>query len=329
MQVKADTILWPSKPRRGFLFWRRSLIVQPYQIGIVIRDGEVVDVFSEGARRLPKGEVRTYVASTAPFSPVFSLKDPDDQGEPDEGIALDQPALTADGQPVTGRIALTLSVNPDHAERLLQLLGPRGRTITRPYVADVIKGELLAKVLALDIHKHTSGELRGNEALLRGMYASLETELTSTISRYGLRLDNFYVNWDLTHDERERIKEQRHEDELREIEREREREEARNRKKQAPPERPQPSPPWPEPARNPPPPAPPAPTVRSGRSYMVYTDKPTKRTTIHDESCRFYRNRKATRRSDNWWHGPYASKEQARSSSKNAGALHECGVCRP
>lgn len=203
---------------------RGKFTVWPYQVGIVMRSGEVVDIFSEGERRLPRGEVRTYVASTAPFHLTFWLKDPGDATQPSEGVALEQPVLTADGQLVTGRIDLTLSVMPKQVEYLLQLLGPRG-AISEQEVADAIKYELLAKVLALDLHRHTSSDLRGNRDLFKGIYESLQVELTSTIRRYGLRLDNFYVNWGLTPEEQERIKEQRHRNIIRDIEREEELEE--------------------------------------------------------------------------------------------------------
>ena len=203
---------------------RGKFTVWPYQVGIVMRSGEVVDIFSEGERRLPRGEVRTYVASTAPFHLTFWLKDPGDATQPSEGVALEQPVLTADGQLVTGRIDLTLSVMPKQVEYLLQLLGPRG-AIAEQEVADAIKYELLAKVLALDLHRHTSSDLRGNRDLFKGIYESLQVELTSTIRRYGLRLDNFYVNWGLTPEEQERIKEQRHRNIIRDIEREEELEE--------------------------------------------------------------------------------------------------------
>ena len=220
-------VLAPGRPRRRFPWLRRRLTLEPYQVGIVIRDGRVEEVFAEGARRLPRGEVRTHVASTAPFNLVFWLKDPGDPSEPDEGIALDQPVLTSDSQLVTGRIDLTLSVVPDNAERLLQL--PRSRGVVTPAdVGDAIRAELLAKVLALDIHRHSAGDLRGNRDLFKGIGASLETELASTIARYGLNLDNFYVNWGLTHEERERIEEQQHESAIRDIERKKELEEAEN-----------------------------------------------------------------------------------------------------
>ena len=214
-QPRDDLVLAPGEPRRG------RLTVYPYRVGIVICNGRVEGVYHEGTTRLPRGDVRTYIASIAPFNLTFWLQDPGDPSEPGEGIALDQPVLTADGQLVTGRIDLTLSVVPDSAEHLLQLLGPQ-RHITRRHIADAIKGELLAKVLALDLHRHTAGDLRGNRDLFQGIYASLELELASTISRYGLKLDNFYVNWGLNPEEWERIKEERHRSLIRDIERQRE-----------------------------------------------------------------------------------------------------------
>ena len=155
---------------------RGKFTVWPYQVGIVMRSGEVVDIFSQGAQRLPRGEVRTYIVSTAPFHLTFWLKDPGDADQPTEGVALDQPVLTADGQLVTGRIDLTLSVVPKNVEYLLQLLAPRG-AIAAQEVADAIKWELLAKVLALDLHRHTAGDLRGNRDLFKGIFESLQIEL--------------------------------------------------------------------------------------------------------------------------------------------------------
>ena len=205
---RIDPILRPGEPRRAFPFARPSLTVGPYEAAIVIRDGKVMDIFTQGTK-LPGGDVQAYVASTAPFNLTFWLKDSGDPAEPSEGIALEQPVLTADDQPVTGRIDLTLSVIPGEAERLLQLLGPSRRSITSHDVARAIEGELLAKALALDIHNHTASDLRGNRDLFVGIYNSLQTELASTISRYGMRLDNFYINWGLTPEEQESIKEQR------------------------------------------------------------------------------------------------------------------------
>ena len=208
-----DTILWEVEPDVGVLPWQRSLTVMPFHIGVVIRDGEVVDVFESGKRDLPKGNVRTYVASASPFTLTFWLKDPEDAKEPAEGAVLDQdlPVLTSDGEVVTGRIDLTLRAVRKNVEYLFQLLRQGSGDVMRRDVSDAIKGELLAKVLALDIHRHTAKELRGNRDLFGGIYESVNIELASTIRVYGLQLDNFTVMWGLTRQERERLRKQRHE----------------------------------------------------------------------------------------------------------------------
>ena len=82
------------------------------------------------------------------------------------------------------------------------------------------------------------------------------------------------------------------------------------------------------------PPRPPAVPVddnspRSVSGYGVYTDLAFRYSTIHSGSCWHYQNRKRNLRPDNYWHGPYASKAQARSSSKTVGQVRECGNCKP
>lgn len=210
--MREDTILWEVEPDVGVLPWQRSLTVMPFHIGVVIRDGEVVDVFESGKRDLPKGNVRTYEASASPFTLTFWLKDPEDAKEPAEGAVLDQdlPVLTSDSEVVTGRIDLTLRVVWKNVEYLFQLLRQGSGVVMRRDVSDAIKGELLAKVLALDIHRHTANELRGNRDLFGGIYESVNIELASTIRVYGLQLDNFTVMWGLTRQERERLRKQRH-----------------------------------------------------------------------------------------------------------------------
>ena len=228
-QEEHDTlILRPGRPTGGL--FGKSLTVGPYQVGIVVRDGELQPPFSEGAMRLPRGhQVETYVASTAPFNLVFWLADPGDPARPAQGISLNQPALTADGLPVTGRIELTLSVTSEYTSRLLRLRRMGQHEIRASDVSNAIRGELVAKVLALELHRYTSDELRGNRAPLQDIHGSINTELASTISGYGLRLDNFNVSWGLTLQEREHIKEARHRSAIRDIEREGELEQARLR----------------------------------------------------------------------------------------------------
>lgn len=225
-EERSDIILGPGRPSGGL--FGRSFTVGPYQVGILIIDGELQPPFTEGTRGLPRGrQVETYVASTGPFNLVFWLDDPSDPASPAQGVLLDQPVLTADGQPVTGRIELSFSVIPEYAARLLRLRRMGAAEIRAGDVSNAIKGELVAKVLALELFRFTSDELRGNRRPLQDIYGSTQTELASTFSGYGLRLDNFNVSWGLTNQEREKIKEDRHRSAVRDVEREGELEQAR------------------------------------------------------------------------------------------------------
>ena len=215
-----DIVLTWVEPKRGVV------TAGPNQVAIIIRDGKVTDVFTEGTRRvglgiLPSDRVQAFIAYTVPFSLTFRLLDDYRLAGLDEGIPLEGVALTADGHPVTGQINVTLSVQPSKAELLLRM-SPTGRPIRRSDMAHAIKDELPAKVLALDIPNYTAADLRGNESLLRSLYESLRRELRSTLSGYGLQLDNFYANWGLTLHEEERLDELQHQRHLRDIERQQE-----------------------------------------------------------------------------------------------------------
>ena len=205
----------PTRPRRGFFGWllfilgRRKreglfLTVGPYQVGIIVWDGAVIDVFSEATQTLPEGEVQTYVASTAPFKLTFRLKGPGKSSNQYD-IVLDPPLLTSDGRYVTGRVDLTVSVMaqgsiltsviPETADRLLQLLGLSGDVVTKSDVAKMIKGELSPKLLALDLGEYTGDELQGNRELLGEISGALTGEVGSAINRFGIQLDDFQMNW--------------------------------------------------------------------------------------------------------------------------------------
>ena len=137
-------------------------------------------------------------------SDCFFGKLPWEASQP-EDIVLDPPLTTSDAQHVAGRIDLTVSVMtqgsvftsvmPEGAHRLFQLLGLDGDVITKSDVVDVIKGELSPKLLALDLLAYAADELRSNQEPLRDISNSLKTELASAIDRFGLQLDDFYINW--------------------------------------------------------------------------------------------------------------------------------------
>ena len=218
---REDDILWAGEPKRRLL-GGGSLTVWPNEVGLVMLDGKLEYTFTERQDNLPKGNVRTYVASTAEFTLSFWLNDPSDPSPPSEGVALDVPVFTADGQPVTGRIDLTLSVNEDNVEYLLPLLGQRG-AVGAEEIGEAVKGDVQAAAALLQ--GQTFADLRGNTEVRD----ALKAEMTPSVRRYGLWLRDLSVTWGLTPEERERIKEDRHLSAVRDIEREAEIGEARPR----------------------------------------------------------------------------------------------------
>ena len=78
--------------------------------------------------------------------------------------------------------------------------------------------------------------------------------------------------------------------------------------------------------------APQEPRVPTGE-YHVYTDIPTRRSRIHQESCSYYRNRKEQTLDDNYWHGPYTTVTEAAEASRSDRDTRwdplPCGHCRP
>lgn len=171
-----------------------SFMVYPYRVGIMIADGITESIFEGETRRLPRGEVRTHVISTSPFKVTFRLRAPGDSPRFDD-LEPDPPLLTSDGQQISGRIDFTLSVMPEAAYRLLQLLGLDGEDITMSDLAGAAEDELLPQLLSGGFQRYTAAELRENRDLLQQISNSLRVGLTSALDRFGLELTDFYANW--------------------------------------------------------------------------------------------------------------------------------------
>ena len=68
--------------------------------------------------------------------------------------------------------------------------------------------------------------------------------------------------------------------------------------------------------------------------YWVYEDDPTNKAMVHEDSCRFcnYGNGVRGRRlSDNRWHGPFGSVEEAfaKARATNRSGVRGCSRCAP
>ena len=91
------------------------------------------------------------------------------------------------------------SVIPEKADRLLQLLGLSGDVVKKSDIATLIRGDLSPRLLALDLRVYSADDLRNNQGSVRDISNSLKTELTSALDRFGLQLDDFYINWTPQH----------------------------------------------------------------------------------------------------------------------------------
>ncbi len=183
--LRGDAILWEVEPEGAGPYGGGSISVSSYQIGVVVKDGEVVEVVLPRRRRarVPRGgEVRTYMASALQFSVAFLLRDSRSATQQGEGVALDGVVLTGAGKLVRGRIDLALRVgqDKDSIKRLLHLLPRDGGAVTKWDVAEAIKEEL---------HRKASlTTLRSTEELL-GINESLKAALAPNVWPHGLSLD--------------------------------------------------------------------------------------------------------------------------------------------
>lgn len=153
------------------------------------------------------------MVDTTSFSLSYWLEDPDVPRDRTDGESLGLPVLTSDGQLVTAQINLELAVVPDESELLLQAM--RGRSSLSTYeVGSLLKDQLIAMAVGVQISAHEANDLRGNSSLLRGIYDETKTQLESRLNGYGLRLIGLSINWGLTQRESEQIAERRRESEL-------------------------------------------------------------------------------------------------------------------
>ena len=320
---------------------KNRVIAGPFEFGIIVVNGEISDVFTEGYRTVPKGtvlgigrrnEVLAYKTYTPPFDLVFRLQYPNDTLE-SVGVTLDGPVLTSDGQMVAARMNLSFKVDSDQSENLLLLLGQHSR-ITASDVANRIKDEILGKVVALDLSQYTASELRGNETLLRQIDQSLHRELSATLAAYGLWLINFHMIFGLTDEEKERIEERKHRERIRAIERERE---FRALIEQ------QPSPSHPPTAPTPSATPQPQPTRRSVQSHSplqptapyrgyepmtcwVNFDPAAPTNKIHKASCTYTKMFAHLPKVEGGWKEYPTLSAALRAAGRRAG---KCGVCKP
>ena len=193
--------------RKGF---RQRVQANADEIVIVRKNGQVTDVYSEDSKPTKSSGVEVFKVTKTRFNIVFWLGDEDTLATNNKNFTFGLPVLSKDGQIIPARINLWLEVDEDLAENTLLLL--RGQdSLNRYDIANEIREDLLGKVLALELNQYTFDELRGNRDLLEELGKSIQREITTSISQFGLRVQDYSINWGLTLAERAAIEQQRHE----------------------------------------------------------------------------------------------------------------------
>ena len=174
-------ILWPARHKRGWL------LADPYQVAIVMWDGNVEDVFWGDRKKMRDGRGPFYLASTAMFEVEFKLGDTAPSS--DDGTALGQSFYTSEGHVVTGTIRLRLRVVREKAERLLQLREEDDK-VTMWGIANAMKSDCAVAVVNV-LGKCHANDLRAN---LQDVRDSLREDLAAPASRLGLLCEEVYPN---------------------------------------------------------------------------------------------------------------------------------------
>ena len=202
--------------------WSRSVVVGPNEILILLKDGHLQGLFSEGkfATRsfsdllrglVGKGPlIQPVLADTSPATLEFWLEDPAIPIDPGSGESFGIPALTKDRQVVGGQVTLRVSIDPNAPELLLRMLRGKGMLTTEDLQGQ-IKRELLGRVLQLELAQYDAADLRGSEQLLRDLVQQSQVQLEGTLKGFGLRLESFDISWALSEEESQQLETRRHE----------------------------------------------------------------------------------------------------------------------
>jgi|GEM_PF-1683234 len=117
-------------------------------------------------------------------------------------------ALSADREVIQASCRIRLQVDTDKVKDFLALVkGKRG--LATWDIAALLRDELLAKVLVPELSRQQSSELRGNREIVAKLESQATESLTKTLNSFGLRLEDFSINWGLTEEERAEIAKKR------------------------------------------------------------------------------------------------------------------------
>lgn len=178
---------------RGIL--EKRFAVPPDHLGILIRDGQLIDAFEgghfasggiwESLKSLLGGRhaIRFLVVDLKPFV-HRSLVD----------------GISQDGQDVQGELVLEMQVNGKKPADVIGLLGGKS-TLTAGDVHERLGTHLSARVLEPELRRHAASELRGNVGLQDRIQAEILREVERLAGDLGLSLRSATLLWARTGEE--------------------------------------------------------------------------------------------------------------------------------
>ena len=192
----------------------REAVVGPNEAAVVVRNGRIEEVVTETTVRTsgfrermlsifgrPRDAQIIYV-DTAPINLEFYVGETVEGGTDTSPVSI--VALSADHQPIAAQVRMTVAVDIEDARQLTRLL--RGRSAIAVWdLAELVRGQLLSRVLIPKISQHRAEELRGNNLLIDQIARSAGQELSASSQLWGLSLEGLFVTFGLTDQEKEEI----------------------------------------------------------------------------------------------------------------------------
>jgi len=192
-------------------FWTTniSLIIEPGETLIWIRDGQIEETVTQTRLNNAAGGFRNWIASKSSASKDIQMLIIDNK--PFE-IVIGADGYTNDNIEQTGIAKLTMRLNHEQANRLVGVLKEKAvketkgffrkrevitgyeTKLTRTDIEQMIASEARSKVFGPVINKFESTDF-GSGKLLAKVESAAQIELRKTMELWGMSLENIYVDW--------------------------------------------------------------------------------------------------------------------------------------
>lgn len=203
-------------------FFRKQIVAGPGEFALVVENGQLKGTMTEEAETVAGlldsllglfkrgSDIEVVFASAAEFEVIVDL------AEEEFGPATVK-ALSQDGQPITAQCKFVLQVPEARAHQLAIFMAGR-KSLATWDVAEMLKAELLSRVLLPKLRQHKAEELWTNNDLQGGLVGLVKDEFGRLFGARGFALNDFVILWGMTDDEKAQLERQRLEREDRAVE---------------------------------------------------------------------------------------------------------------